>query len=287
MKPMKPGDVIFASTELKDGNFVFFVLDITQDQVLVSTRLPCEDCSPQTAEAIAEQPVSTDSPCDGISVSNAYFPCLFPLAPFSYIPFQGTGFEDNANETGDINAVTWNKTQLNTMVNGQDMLQGQDISYLKFDSNLFEKLALSADKKGAQYDYFRAADVQNKAQPTPAPPTSAPPTPTVLGVFTMTPTSGPPGTTIQVESVNPCPPDSHAVLFGFPWGGGLVPLNSDGSWSYSITVPGATSSAVPWPVGENDILADCVRVDNANDPNVDAPANVALSYRTQRFAVTG
>jgi hypothetical protein len=300
-KLTKPGDLIFASTQHVSGNFHFVVLDINPslpswDQVLVDTSRSCNYCVPATAEAIGEQPAWNGAPCDAPHISVSKDPsdpidCLVQLASFSHIQFEGTGIEDNAGETGDINAVTWDHTQLYSKpptVNGeQAVLQGEGITYVKFDSNLFKRLGLSADKEGAQYDSFWVEDIRDKGV------ASAP-------VFAMTPTTGPPGTTIQLESVSPCPQDSQGVLLGVPGGGGLIAPNSDGSWSASIAVPAATSSggppttpaigfgaAAPWPFGANDISADCVRVANANDPNVDAPANVALTYRTQQFFVTG
>jgi hypothetical protein len=104
------------------------------------------------------------------------------------------------------------------------------------------------------------------------------------GTFTSSPSSGPAGTTISVQSVTPCvpPPSSPG---GGPFirlalqrgsvtlGTAQIPLGSGGSWSGSITV---SSSAAP---GTAQLTAFCIAGPQAE--------GAVLEYTPHTFTVTG
>ncbi|MGH8974620.1 MAG: hypothetical protein ACRD0C_15645 [Acidimicrobiia bacterium] len=101
-------------------------------------------------------------------------------------------------------------------------------------------------------------------------------------LFTVDPSSGPPGTGYQAAASGPgntCPSPSDVVIVAFFDAGGTetesepIPVQPDGSWQVALTVPAA---AAP---GAAEVEAGCHASATADEPS--------LAYTPARFTVTG
>jgi hypothetical protein len=104
------------------------------------------------------------------------------------------------------------------------------------------------------------------------------------GTFTSSPSSGPPGTTISVQSVTPCMPPASSPGGGpfirlalqrgsVTLGTAQIPLGSGGSWSGSITVSSSASA------GTAQLTAFCIAGPQAE--------GAVLEYTPHTFTVSG
>ena len=101
-------------------------------------------------------------------------------------------------------------------------------------------------------------------------------------VFTVNPSSGPPGTGYTAAASGPgntCPSPSDVVIVAFFDAAGAetesepIPVQPDGSWSATLNVPPAASP------GQAEIEAGCHASATADEPS--------LAYTPAGFTVTG
>ncbi|MDQ3946870.1 MAG: hypothetical protein M3357_17275 [Actinomycetota bacterium] len=101
-------------------------------------------------------------------------------------------------------------------------------------------------------------------------------------MFTLNPTSGPPGSSYEAAASGPgntCPTPNDVVIVAFVDAGGTetesdpIPVEPDGSWRATLAVPG---TATP---GAADLEAGCHASATADEPS--------LLYGRGTFTVTG